>query len=239
MPLKLVEPLRLYRLIAEQLRGAVNSGDYPPGTRLPAERDLARQLGVSRPSLREALIALEVEGVIEVRTGSGIYVLGPRRARRGERAAKKPEWSPLQLMSARELLEGEVAALAARQARKADIAAMEQALQAMRAEVSNGQGPRRGDEAFHNAIAQACGNEVLRDTVRQYEQARYAPIFTRLGGYFETRSSWNAAIREHEAVLDAIRARDPEAARSAMHHHLRKARKRYTASWQRARQINA
>lgn len=234
MPLQTVEPQRLYRQIADQLRQAVTRGEFKPGARLPAERELAQQLGVSRPSLREALIALEVEGVIEVRTGSGIYVLQAPRRRQRAKADTPPEWGPLQLMRARELVEGEVAALAARHARKTDLAAMELALQTMRDEVAEGRGPREGDEAFHNAIAQACGNEVLRDTVRQYEQARYAPIFTRLGGYFETRTSWNAAIREHSAVLAAIRARDAEAARAAMHHHLRKAGARYSASWQRA-----
>lgn len=234
MPLEAVEPQRLYRQIAEQLRRAVAAGEFSAGARLPAERDLARQLGVSRPSLREALIALEVEGMIEVRTGSGIYVLGSPRRRSRAKTGAPAEWGPLQLMHARELVEGEVAALAARHAKRADLDDMTQALQTMRDEVAAGQGPRQGDEAFHNAIAQACGNEVLRDTVHEYERARYAPIFTRLGGYFETRSSWNAAIREHGAVLEAIRSRDADAARQAMHEHLRKARKRYTASWQRA-----
>ncbi len=239
MPIQAVESQRLYRQIAEQIRRAVSEGEFAPGSRLPAERDLARQLGVSRPSLREALIALEVEGVIEVRTGSGIYVLEApkRRTRRGVDEAA-PEWGPLQLMRARELVEGEVAALAARHARKADVQCMTDALAQMKDDAASGREPRHGDEAFHNAIAQACGNEVLCDTVREYEQARYAPIFTRLGGHFETRSSWTAAIREHEAVLEAIRARDPEAARQAMHHHLRKARDRYTVSWNRAKQAD-
>src|SRR4051794_39006949 len=74
MPLQAVESQRLYRQIAEQLRGLISGGEFPAGSRLPAERDLARQLGVSRPSVREALIALEVEGWIEVRVGSGVYV---------------------------------------------------------------------------------------------------------------------------------------------------------------------
>ncbi len=72
MPIQTVEPQRLYRQIAEQLRQLMASGEFAVGSRLPAERDLALQLGVSRPSVREALIALEVEGMIEVRTGSGI-----------------------------------------------------------------------------------------------------------------------------------------------------------------------
>jgi DNA-binding FadR family transcriptional regulator len=82
MPLQPLEPQRLYRQIAEQMRKGMISGEFPVGARLPAERELATQLGVSRPSVREALIALEVEGWVEVRTGSGVYVLNrePRNA---------------------------------------------------------------------------------------------------------------------------------------------------------------
>ena len=75
MPLQTVEPQRLYRQIAGQLRKLITAGEFVVGARLPAERDLARQLGVSRPSVREALIAMEVEGWVEVRSGSGVYVL--------------------------------------------------------------------------------------------------------------------------------------------------------------------
>src|SRR5450432_4643292 len=74
MPFQSIEPRRLYRQIADQIRTLIRSGEFPTGARLPPERDLAKQLGVSRPSVREALIALEVEGLVEVRIGSGIYV---------------------------------------------------------------------------------------------------------------------------------------------------------------------
>jgi DNA-binding FadR family transcriptional regulator len=236
MPIQPIEPQRLYRQIADQLRRSVAAKEFKVGSRLPAERDLAQQLGVSRPSVREALIALEVEGVIEVRTGSGIYVLPPamRRARSPKPAASA-EWGPLQLMRARELVEGEVAALAARHAKKADLLAIDSALQQMGEEVAAGHEPRSGDEAFHNAIAQACGNEVLRDTVQGYWRARYEPLFERLGTHFETRPAWLIAIKEHGAVLDAIRARDADAARAAMHSHLKKAHARYSASWSRTK----
>src|SRR3954471_2375500 len=99
MPLQAIEPSRLYRQIAEQLRGLIAGGEFVAGTRLPAERDLARQLGVSRPSVREAIIALEVEGWVEVRTGSGIYVQEAGR-RSGaiatrKRSAPGADWGPL------------------------------------------------------------------------------------------------------------------------------------------------
>jgi DNA-binding FadR family transcriptional regulator len=238
MPLQTVESSRLYRQIAEQLRGLIAQGEFGAGTRLPAERDLAKQLGVSRPSVREALIALEVEGWVEVRTGSGIYVQPPqqrsraRPARNGNGTAA--DWGPLELMRARELVEGEVAALAARHARKAQLAAMTSALQQMQDEADAGVEPRAGDEAFHTAIAQACGNEVLSDTVRSYWSARHGPIFARLGDYFENPASWSAALLEPAAVLEAIRARDAGAARLAMQQHLKKATGRYSASWGRA-----
>lgn len=235
MPLQTVEPQRLYRQIAEQLRTLIASGEFPEGTRLPAERDLAKQLGVSRPSVREALIALEVEGAIDVRTGSGIYVMKPRRNSASAAPAYEPaEWGPLELMRARELVEGEVAALAARHAKRAHINAMASAIEQMKDEAASGIAPRAGDEAFHQAIALGCGNEVLRDTVQGYWQARRGTLFERLGDYFENPPSWKAALVEHAAVLEAIRAHDPVAARSAMHEHLKKACNRYSASWRRA-----
>ena len=238
MPIRTIEPQRLYRQIAEQLRSLIVSGEFAVGSRLPAERELAKQLCVSRPSVREALIALEVEKVVEVRGGSGIYVLKPTKRRAvSKNSNQSAEWGPLELMRARELVESEVAALAARNARKPDLQVMDEALQQMRNEVALGRVPRGGDEAFHNAIAQACGNEVLRDTVRGYWQARHGTLFERLGDYFEDDISWDAALAEHAAVLKAIRSRNAGASRRAMNQHLKNAHKRYSASWRRAKPV--
>ena len=238
MPLHTVAPQRLYRQIAEQVRLLMVSGEFALGSRLPAERDLAVQLGVSRPSVREALIALEVEGMIEVRTGSGIYVQRidpPSKSAVTQADANTPaDWGPLEVMSARLLVEAEVAALAATHAQKADLKAIKAGLQQMKLEAARDQAPREGDEAFHEAIAQACGNSVLLDTVQRYWQARNGPLFERLGDYFEHPQSWQAAIAEHQQVLLAIEAHDASAARKAMQKHLRQAHKRYSASWRRA-----
>lgn len=237
MPIQTVEPQRLYRQIAEQLRQLMASGEFAVGSRLPAERDLAVQLGVSRPSVREALIALEVEGMIEVRTGSGIYVKNATALKRpmANKASDTPaEWGPLEVMSARILVESEVAALAAQHAQKKDLKAMRDGLQQMKREAARNQMPRQGDEAFHDAIAQACGNSVLLDTVQRFWVARNGPLFARLGDYFEHPASWQAAIAEHQAVLDAIEAGDASAAHKAMQKHLKQAHKRYSASWRRA-----
>jgi DNA-binding FadR family transcriptional regulator len=236
MPLQAIEPKRLYRQIAEQLRQLMADGEFQVGTRLPAERDLALQLGVSRPSVREALIALEVEGIIEVRNGSGIYVKQARRsAKQAPGASDTPaDWGPLEVMSARILVESEVAALAAQNASKTDLKTIRAALQKMRREAAQGEVPRWGDEAFHQAIASACGNSVLLDTVQRLWQARNGPLFERLGAHFEHPQSWQAAITEHQQVLTAIESRNSSAARRSMHKHLKQAHKRYSASWRRA-----
>ena len=240
MPIQTVEPQRLYRQIAEQLRALIASGEFAVGARLPAERDLSRQLGVSRPSVREALIALEVEGWVEVRTGSGVYVL-----ERGTGHAQPPlphesagaEWGPLELIRARRVVEGETAAIAAQQRKARDVDAMTQAIRTMGELADRGVMPLEGDRAFHLAVVQACGNVVLTETVLGFWDSRRGPVFTRLGGHFETVQSWRRAIAEHEAVRDAIEARDPAAARAAMHEHMDKAHQRFNASWRRAGKV--
>src|SRR5512134_3616174 len=126
MPIRAVEPQRLYRRIAEQIARLIRRGEYRAGERLPPERDLARQLKVSRPSVREALIALEVEGYVEVRVGSGVYVTHRRPpVRRPESLTR--DSGPFELITARRLLESECAALAAKLANPAQIRRMKAA----------------------------------------------------------------------------------------------------------------
>jgi DNA-binding FadR family transcriptional regulator len=232
MPFQLVESNRFYRQIANQVRALIEQGEFPPGSRLPAERDLARQLGVSRPSVREALIALEVEGRVEVRTGSGVYVLD--QAARGTAPVEVTGWGPLELIRARRVLEGETAALAAEQAKPADVDAIARAIVDMKAWAAQGMSPLAADRAFHMAIVQASGNGILTETVQGFLDARTGPLFKRLGGYFETHQAWLDAIAEHENIQRAIAARDPQAARAAMHDHMDQAHRRFTASWDHA-----
>ena len=104
----------------------------------------------------------------------------------------------------------------------------------MREDTERGIAPTAGDRAFHTAIAQAAGNAVLVDTVRTFWDARRGPLFERLGDYFENVPSWRTAIGEHEAILEAIRAHDGDAARDAMHAHMDKSHSRFSASWRKA-----
>lgn len=119
MPIRAVENRRLYRQIADQLSMLIASHEFPEGARLPSERDLAMQLGVSRPSVREALIALEIEGKVEVRVGSGIYVVPQRLMQVADPTSEGQ--GPFELLRARWLIEGEVAAEAARKAEPKDL----------------------------------------------------------------------------------------------------------------------
>jgi DNA-binding GntR family transcriptional regulator len=100
-----------------------------------------------------------------------------------------------------------------------------------------GRAPRHGDEAFHLAVAKACGNDVLYDAVCRTWQSRSSALFERLGDYFEDDVSWDAALAEHAAVLKAIKSRSAVASRSAMNRHLKNAHKRYSASWSRAKPV--
>lgn len=231
MPLHTIEPKRLYRQIADQVRALVEQGEFPAGTRLPAERDLAQQLGVSRPSVREALIALEVEGLVEVRMGSGIYVR-EQPAAPAARSAPVTAEPPLETIRARELIECELAARAALGMKPPQVRGLREAIALMRQEAAQGQLPTQGDRLFHVRIVEAAGNAVLTRIVTELYDERHNPLFVQLGSHFENFASWQLAIAEHQAVVDAIAAHDVDAARAAMSRHLTQSHDRFTASWQ-------
>ncbi len=228
MPIQIIETKRLYRQISDQLRELIVAGEFPVDSRLPSERDLSVQLGVSRPSLREALIALEVEGYIEVRMGSGIYVCEPPPSSSGFDLSS--EEGPLELIQARAMVEGEVAAAAAKAGRKADFDAVEKAIDQMEADAKAGVTPIDADCLFHVRVAQATGNSVLVGTVKRLFELRLGPLFDQLHSHFETPDVWAQAIAEHREVLKALRSKDPEKARAAMRRHMDIAYKRLSSS---------
>jgi len=230
MPIHSIEPRRLYRQIADQIRTLIRSREFPAGTRLPPERDLARQLGVSRPSVREALIALEVEGLVDVRIGSGIYVLGAGNAEHG--TPVQAAMGPFELLRARWVIESECAALAARHAKRAQVDAIAEALQQMEtAANAEHRHPLAADRLFHLRIAEATGNGALVAVVKMLWEERTGPLFARLEHHYDSPEQWTRAIAEHHVVLDAIGGHDADAARTAMQRHLDKAYKRFSRSW--------
>ncbi|MER8953490.1 FadR family transcriptional regulator [Mesorhizobium sp. M0833] len=228
MPIQAVEPRRLYRQVADQLRQLIDAGEFSVGDRLPTERDLADQLGISRPTVREALIALEVEGRIRIRVGSGIYVTDPPSA-----AASEPEVEegPFELLRAREFVEGAIAAEAALHVRPADIERLDDVLRRMEAMRHPNKMTIALDREFHTAVAGILENAVLVRFIGELFDQRMNPYFERLSIYFETSDSWQVAAREHRAVRDAIASRDPERAKAAMQQHLRQSQIRFSRNF--------
>lgn len=211
---------RLYLQVAEQLQNLIANGTYTAGARLPAERDLAERFGVSRPTIREAMIALEISGLVEVRSGSGVYVLeqagGPARLEDSEAPG------PFEILEARRLIEGETSALAAERISAEQLAELEQLL----AEMERGDLPvvdaELVDQRFHCLIADASGNSALSATVAWLWQLRNeSRISTRFHQRVREEGS-RPIVDDHRHILRALANGDASAARIAMAAHLQR-----------------
>ncbi|KQO73886.1 FadR/GntR family transcriptional regulator [Rhizobium sp. Leaf262] len=222
---KIAEPRRLYQQIADQIRELIENGEFQAGARLPAERELAQKLGVSRPSLREALIALEIDGSVEIRMGSGVYV-STEPAQPASRTKSLGE-SPSELMQARAALEGTTILLSASRIAPEALVALRDTLDAMRVEIDAGRKPLDQDRQFHVLIAEQSGNSVLSRLVGDLFDERHSPISAQFRVKFEDKDTWIFALQEHEAILAALEAKDPLLAQAAMHRHLDSSRRRW------------
>lgn len=207
---------RLYRELARKLLAALASGTYQVGDRLPAERELAIDYAVSRPTVREAIIALEVQGLVEVRVGSGAYV------RRLPGAGDIPGFNitAFELTEARLLFEGEAAALAATQITDGEIAELEALVREIADENRRVGGTEQADRAFHVAIGRATRNTAIANTVEELWRLRSTSPESALLHAKARSANVKPVVDEHTAVLDALRAHDPAAARAAMRAHL-------------------
>lgn len=207
---------RLYQEVARELVRDLAAGKFALGSRLPAERDLAQHYDVSRPTIREAMIALEVQGFVEVRIGSGAYV----RRLPGEADVPGFNFSAFEITEARLLIEGEAAALAAIQVTEKDLQEIEALVQAIAQENLNPEGTDRADREFHLAIAAATRNGAVFDAVKQLWQLRADSPESALLHAKARHANIKPVVDEHSAIVDALRYRDPQAARAAMRVHL-------------------
>lgn len=234
MAFQVITPRRLYQEIALQIKAHIESGEFVVGARLPSERELAQQLKVSRPSVREALIALELEGLVEVKTGAGVFVCERRRPFQ----PTTPSEGPVEMMLARALIEGDMAARAATKMRKADIKELERIVQAMDSTTAtNLKLCLPNDRAFHLYIAEKAGNAVLARFVAELFDARYTPLSAQFGRHFENATTWKLAVAEHREIIEAFASRNPRAAKKAMERHLRNACNRWTKQIDNERKI--
>ena len=208
---------RLYQELARELVAEISSGAYPIGARLPAERELALKYDVSRPTVREAIIALEVRGLVEVRIGSGAYV----RQLPGEEDTPAFNVSAFELTEARMLFEAEAAALAAIQITDEEISRIAALVDAIAQENNNPRGTEMADREFHLVIARATRNAAILDAIERLWELRASSPEAALLHAKARSANIKPVVDEHSAILVALRARDPAAARAAMRDHLR------------------
>lgn len=224
-PLTAIQPsARLADQVAQQLEADIRQGRYQPGDKLPTEAKMGEQLGVSRTVVREAMSQLKSRGLVEARQGSGVFVraLGatPLQFDPSQSASRE---AVIQMVEVRRALESEVAELAAMRRSPADLLRIEAAVQALHAAVQEGRDGVVEDVEFHLTIAQAAGNPFLLNTLNFLSQ--YLRDATRVTRANESRRlDFSHAVElEHSAIVAAIAAADPAAARAAATRHMNNA----------------
>lgn len=206
---------RLYEQVAEQIASWIDSNGLGVGDRLPPERDLAPRLGVSRATLAQALVALEVIGVVAVRHGDGTVITASRFPSVTEaiqaHATRLPE-----IIDTRDALETKIASLAAARRTEADLADIEAALDLMETDVRSGGRGVEGDEQFHEAVTRAAHSRLLGHLMSEIAELIRE---TRIESLSQPERPFQS-LAGHRRIAEAIRLRDPEAAAAAMHDHV-------------------
>jgi len=206
---------RLYHKVANEILELIDSGVFPPGSRLPGERDLAEKFGVSRVAVREAEISLQAQGRIEIKVGSGAYVLDASN----RKVNGLPKVGPFELTEARAIFEAESAALAAPIITDETLAELEGYIEIMSGKKKGDISPDEADAAFHLAIARSTNNHAIMFVIdSMWEMRTEAAQLQKVYKNVCERDSTHREA-EHQAILDALRNRDSSAARIAMRAH--------------------
>ncbi|CAD2254710.1 FadR/GntR family transcriptional regulator [Xanthomonas arboricola pv. juglandis] len=209
---------RLYHSVAAKIRALIDTGEFPVGSRLPGERELAERFGVSRVTVREAEIALEAQGRIVIKIGSGVYV----KPRLASDEGALPDVSAFELTAARAVIEAEAAALAASHITDAELDELNGMIQALSAPGLSDAAAADYDRAFHLAIARISGNPVVAHCVQliwrmRNELPRVREVYARV-----CHDDGATRVDEHTAILQALQQRDSVAARTAMRNHFQR-----------------
>lgn len=208
---------RLYEVIVEQLCSHIADNEMVPGDRLPAERELASSLGVSRASLSQALVALEVQGVLSVRHGDGAVLVRRPTEERVIKALREHADRLPDIIEAREALEVKLAGLAAERRTDPEMAAIDSALAMMESEIAAGDRGVVGDEMFHEAITTAAHSSLLAKLMHEISELIRE---TRIESLSQTERP-RASLEGHKKIADAVRRQDSVAAARAMAAHIR------------------
>ncbi|WP_246473139.1 FadR/GntR family transcriptional regulator [Pelagibacterium limicola] len=214
---------RLYQTVARKIASIIRANEHDPNWRMPSERELAELLQVSRPVVREAVIALEMRGVVEVRGRSGIVVLpslGCQVSFEPLNADIGP--GPFELLEARLAIEPGIAALAADRVTQYDIALLEECIARMLHEPDHDFWNEGGDQSFHFALAKMTGNVIIVGMVEAlWSQRQQSAMWHKLVEHIDVTSVRSLWIGDHHAILAALRQRNPDAAQKAMGRHIR------------------
>lgn len=220
MKLEKVQTQRIYQKISELIKEHIRNGEFKPGEMLPSERDLSKQLGVSRSSVREAFIALEVTQWIEIRPGNGVYVLQQTPEINELNQKDKDDFSIRSLMLARKKFEGMMAELAAENATDEQIAQLRQIAKVLVNKKQNNAEFLDEDRKFHLLISEMSGNEVLKDMMEYLWNKRHNSRFQSMEEHYVRCDFPLFLQKEHEDITVAIYNRDPKQAKEVMEIHL-------------------
>ncbi|HSB81186.1 MAG TPA: FadR/GntR family transcriptional regulator [Candidatus Methylomirabilis sp.] len=215
-----IHKTRVSKEIIDQVRDLISSGRLKPGDRLPSERELAHTFHVGRSTVREAIRSMESLGLIDVRAGEGTFLAGPKAERTHDPLSANlfQAWGThFKLFEVRSVLEPALAGLAARRATSEQIEAMRGILADQEREILRGESGKKEDTVFHHLIAEATGNEILHRIADS--------LMSLLGQTRETSLQRGGrplrSYKQHQAILEAIEARNPAAAERRMREHIR------------------
>ncbi|MBF0276536.1 MAG: FadR family transcriptional regulator [SAR324 cluster bacterium] len=212
---------RLYEQIAEQIERLVREQGLPAGSKLPSERELAESLGVGRPSLREAMIALEMIGLIEVRVGEGTFVAEQPKSKKSFSFINGYDLGPglLDQFEARRVIEIACVAKASQRASQEDIEELVNCLQEIKNAIEKLQNPNDIFRRFHVSLARISGNLIYLKMVEELWDLREQPMWDMLRKKVESLRSWELGLETRRRLIDCLRTRDEKGARREIENH--------------------
>ncbi|MBS1203229.1 MAG: transcriptional regulator [Proteobacteria bacterium] len=216
-----------YQEIGEDLREQIIQGHYPVGSRLPPERNIAEKYGVSRTIVREALLMLELQGTVDIRQGSGVYVMRiPQVHENEEERFLSSDVGPFEILQARQLLESNIAAFAATMATRADVDNLRRILEQEQRAIALNDTTQDNSKMFHLVLAGASQNQMLLATVESiWHQMDSSPLWQQFNVHIASRPYRLKWLGDRQTLLAAVRRRDVMGAWQAMWQHLENVKK--------------
>lgn len=219
----MIASYRLYKNVGNDLKELIKTANYVVGDKLPPERDIADLYGVSRTVVREAIIMLELEDIVRVKKGSGVYIINlPDTVNGSHSSDDEDDFGPFELLQARQLIESNIASFAASQVVKSDITELRTLLNREREMVAQGNlDDYSVDEQFHIALAKATKNSVLENMLTELWQKRNnSQMWQKLHTHITDHSYRKIWLEDHEQIIQALQTKDPAAAKQAVWQHL-------------------